>query len=57
MNAEAPPAARQTRFRKRVLPWVVPILFLMSWQIASRTGWLPPKILPAPMPLFRLPRT
>ena len=33
---------------KRVLPWIVPVLVLLSWQAASRLGVLREQIMPAP---------
>ena len=33
---------------QRLLPWVVPILLILVWQIASKTGLLQSRILPAP---------
>lgn len=31
-----------------LLPWVLPVVFLLFWEISSRTGLLSAKILPAP---------
>jgi sulfonate transport system permease protein len=33
---------------RRIAPWIVPILLLAGWQIASASGWLSTRILPAP---------
>lgn len=33
---------------RRVLPWVVPLLILLAWELASRTGWLSRRVLPEP---------
>ena len=33
---------------QRLLPWVVPILLILVWQIASKTGLLESRVLPAP---------
>ena len=33
---------------KRFLPWLLPVLLLLSWQGASELGWLRPEVLPAP---------
>ncbi len=30
------------------LPWAVPVLILLGWQLASASGWLSSRILPAP---------
>ncbi|MCP5575970.1 aliphatic sulfonate ABC transporter permease SsuC, partial [Klebsiella pneumoniae] len=32
----------------RLLPWIVPILLIIVWQIASKTGMLESRVLPAP---------
>lgn len=34
---------------RRITPWVVPILILVVWQIASASGWLSVRVLPAPL--------
>jgi len=33
---------------KRILPWIVPVLIVLLWQIASNLGWLRAQIMPAP---------
>ena len=33
---------------QRLLPWLVPILLLLFWQLASVAGWLNHRVLPAP---------
>jgi sulfonate transport system permease protein len=33
---------------KRILPWLVPVLILVLWQIAARSGLLRAEVLPAP---------
>ena len=37
-----------TRFRSQVLPWAVPVLIIIGWQIASSSGWLSSRVLPEP---------
>lgn len=32
-----------------LLPWLLPVLLLVVWQAASSLGWLPNRILPAPV--------
>lgn len=32
-----------------LLPWLVPVLLITVWQLASAMGWLPTRILPAPV--------
>ncbi|PXX42312.1 aliphatic sulfonate ABC transporter permease SsuC [Aquitalea magnusonii] len=33
---------------QRLLPWLVPLLLVIGWQIASLAGWLNHRVLPAP---------
>lgn len=35
-------------FANRLLPWLVPVLLISSWQAASSLGWLSTRVLPAP---------
>ncbi|MDR2614403.1 MAG: ABC transporter permease subunit [Candidatus Accumulibacter sp.] len=37
------------RLFSRVLPWLVPILLILSWQLGSSTGWINSRILPSPL--------
>ena len=57
MNVLTPPNTQQKKsivsrgtqqLWQRLLPWVVPILLVTIWQIASKTGLLQSRILPAP---------
>lgn len=34
---------------KKISPWIVPVLILLVWQIASQTGWLQSRVLPSPV--------
>ena len=34
---------------KRLLPWLVPVVLIAGWQIASSLGWLSTRVLPAPL--------
>jgi len=34
---------------KRLLPWLVPVVLIGGWQIASNLGWLSTRVLPAPL--------
>lgn len=38
---------------QRVLPWLVPALLLGIWQVASQSGWLSSRVLPAPLDVAR----
>lgn len=32
----------------QVLPWLLPVLALVAWELATRSGWLPTRVLPEP---------
>lgn len=34
---------------QRLLPWLVPVLLIAGWQIASAQGWISTRVLPAPL--------
>ena len=34
---------------QRLLPWLVPALLVLGWQLASSQGWLSTRVLPAPL--------
>jgi sulfonate transport system permease protein len=34
---------------QRLLPWLVPLVLIVLWQIASGIGWLSTRVLPAPL--------
>ncbi|WP_158784277.1 aliphatic sulfonate ABC transporter permease SsuC [Pantoea sp. BAV 3049] len=36
------------RIGNQLLPWALPVLLVVVWQIASQTGWLSTRILPSP---------
>lgn len=38
---------------KILLPWLLPVLLLVVWQAAASLGWLPQRILPAPLDVAR----
>ncbi len=50
-------AAALSRFAanvgQRLLPWLVPVLLITVWQIASTLGWLSTRVLPAPVDVVR----
>ncbi len=35
-------------FARRLLPWLLPVLLIAVWQLASSLGWLSSQVLPAP---------
>ncbi|WP_125770851.1 ABC transporter permease subunit [Companilactobacillus furfuricola] len=37
----------------KVLPFIVPIVVLIAWQVSSNLGWLPSTILPSPIAVFQ----
>lgn len=41
------------KFRKRLTPWLLPIVLIVYWQIAANMGWINPRILPSPLNVFR----
>ncbi len=34
--------------KRRLIPWLLPLLLVAAWEAAARTGWLSVRILPAP---------
>ncbi len=44
-------AARRvhTAFVQRALPWALPVLILLTWELASVSGWLSTRVLPEPL--------
>lgn len=38
---------------KRIVPWIVPILLIILWQLLVQFGWLSTRILPAPTAVFQ----
>ncbi len=39
--------------RSHVAPWIAPVVLVVAWEIASRTGLLPKILLPAPLDVVR----
>ena len=37
---------------KRILPWVIPIILIGSWQLFSSLGILSTRVLPNPLDIF-----
>jgi sulfonate transport system permease protein len=50
MRAHAKP---QSVIARRVLPWVLPVLPVASWELAARIGWLSSRVLPEPAAIFK----
>jgi len=40
------------RIGQRLLPWLVPVLTLLAWELSSRLGWLSTRVLPEPSAVF-----
>lgn len=38
----------QNKLLQKIIPWIVPVAVLLLWEIASRSGFLSTRILPAP---------
>ena len=38
---------------RRLVPWIVPLLLVAVWQVSATQGWLPNRILPAPLDVLR----
>ena len=38
---------------QRLLPWAVPVGLIVLWQIASSSGWLSTRVLPAPLEVVK----
>jgi sulfonate transport system permease protein len=38
---------------QRFIPWIVPLLLLLSWHLASSSGWLSTRVLPAPLDVLQ----
>jgi sulfonate transport system permease protein len=41
--------ANTSSFKQRALPWLVPVLILVAWELSSRGGWLSTRVLPEPL--------
>src|SRR4051812_13449844 len=46
-------AAAAREVGRRLLPWLVPLALLVTWQAASSFGWLSTRVLPAPIEVGR----
>jgi sulfonate transport system permease protein len=38
---------------RRGLPWLVPILLVLAWEVLARVGVIPPRLFPAPLEVVR----
>ncbi|PUA16534.1 aliphatic sulfonate ABC transporter permease SsuC [Glaciimonas sp. PCH181] len=46
-------SANITAWRQGLLPWLVPVLLIVVWELAARIGWLSSRILPEPFAVAR----
>ncbi|MEC5384933.1 aliphatic sulfonate ABC transporter permease SsuC [Uliginosibacterium sp. H3] len=44
---------KQSTLARRVLPWVLPVLLLVVWELSARVGWLSSRVLPEPGAIFK----
>ncbi len=51
------PQGWATSVLRRGLPWLVPALILLLWELASRSGWLSSRVLPEPLAVVAAFRT
>jgi sulfonate transport system permease protein len=51
MSRTTTPSAES--FAGRALPWLLPLLIVASWELASRFGWLSTRVLPEPLAVVR----
>jgi len=51
--ARAPADSPFASIWRRGLPWVVPVLILLGWELASVSGWLSTRVLPEPLAVAR----
>jgi len=38
---------------RRILPWVLPVLLIVIWELSARIGWLSSRVLPEPASIFK----
>ncbi|SPA37152.1 alkanesulfonate transport protein; ABC superfamily, membrane component [Cupriavidus taiwanensis] len=44
-----PPRQAPRALWRAAAPWIVPMLLIVAWQLASQNGWLSSRVLPAPL--------
>jgi sulfonate transport system permease protein len=47
-SAPSPTEGAGPRLARRLLPWLLPLLILVAWELSSRSGWLSTRVLPEP---------
>ena len=53
MSADATTPHRLATLRRRLTPWLVPMVILIAWETASASGWLSSRVLPEPLAVAR----
>jgi sulfonate transport system permease protein len=38
---------------RRAAPWALPVIIVLAWELASRAGWLSPRVLPEPLAVVK----
>jgi sulfonate transport system permease protein len=51
--SDGPLLSTGERVRQKLAPWIAPFVLLVVWETASRTGFLPKVLLPAPLDVGR----
>src|SRR3954453_22079819 len=46
-------SSRASRWRMRLLPWLLPLTILIAWELASSVGWMSSRVLPEPLAVVR----
>lgn len=49
----SPQSGAAARAAKRLLPWSLPIVLIIVWQLAAQSGWLSSRVLPAPLDVIK----
>ena len=44
---------KSLRVPAAVVPWLVPLVLLIAWQVSAQAGWLSSRVLPAPLDIGR----
>ena len=45
--------SRSRNIRSNLIPWLVPVLLFVVWQLSAQFGWLSTRILPAPLDVLK----
>jgi sulfonate transport system permease protein len=47
------PGSRSRALLRAIAPWILPVAFLVAWELAARTGALSARVLPEPLAVIR----